>query len=127
MPRTAGAGITASAAPVLREGAMAISRRRFVGGITAALGYLGLRPEPNLWAQTPAASGKGQGQSPARATRSGRDALTVEEYDSFAKLANNENPYGPPESVMKAMTQAFKYSNRYGYPDGGIVQEIATH
>src|SRR5262249_42922605 len=89
--------------------------------------YLGLRPEPNLWAQTPAASGKGQGQSPARATRSGRDALTVEEYDSLAKLANNENPWGPPESVMKAMTQAFKYANRYGYPDGGIVQAIADH
>jgi histidinol-phosphate aminotransferase len=35
----------------------------------------------------------------------------------MAKLANNENPYGPSESVMKAMTQAFKYANRYGYPD----------
>jgi histidinol-phosphate aminotransferase len=45
----------------------------------------------------------------------------------MAKLANNENPYGPPESVMKAMTQAFKYANRYGYPDGGIVAEIAKH
>jgi histidinol-phosphate aminotransferase len=53
--------------------------------------------------------------------------MSVEEYDTFAKLANNENPYGPPESVMKAMTQAFKYANRYGYPDGGIVQEIASH
>jgi hypothetical protein len=50
-----------------------------------------------------------------------------EEYDGFAKLANNENPYGPPDSVMKAMTRAMKYANRYGYPDGGIVDEIATH
>ncbi len=28
---------------------------------------------------------------------------------------------------MKAMNSAFKYSNRYGYPDGGIMQEIAKH
>jgi histidinol-phosphate aminotransferase len=103
---------------------MTISRRSFVGGITAALGYLGLGPEPHLWAQAAAGQGKG---SATRGTRSGRDGRTVEEYDKFAKLANNENPYGPPESVMKAMTQAFKYANRYGYPDGGIVQELATH
>jgi histidinol-phosphate aminotransferase len=51
----------------------------------------------------------------------------LDEYDKLAKLANNENPYGPPESVMKAMTQAFKYANRYGYPDGGIVTELAKH
>jgi histidinol-phosphate aminotransferase len=28
---------------------------------------------------------------------------------------------------MKAMNNAWKYSNRYGYPDGGIVAEIAKH
>jgi histidinol-phosphate aminotransferase len=28
---------------------------------------------------------------------------------------------------MQAMTQAFKYANRYGYPDGNIVEEIAKH
>jgi histidinol-phosphate/aromatic aminotransferase/cobyric acid decarboxylase-like protein len=28
---------------------------------------------------------------------------------------------------MKAMNGAWKYSNRYGYPDGNIVQEIAKH
>src|SRR5476649_624337 len=28
---------------------------------------------------------------------------------------------------MKAMNNAWKYSNRYGYPDGDIVQEIAKH
>ena len=45
----------------------------------------------------------------------------------LVKLNTNENPYGPPESVMQAMTQAFKYANRYGYPDGNIVSEIAKH
>lgn len=87
----------------------AVSRRGFMGGVAAALGYLGVRPG-DVWAQAPP-----------------RARLTTAEYDSFAKLASNENPYGPPESVMKAMTEAFKYSNRYGYPDGGILHEIAAH
>jgi histidinol-phosphate aminotransferase len=94
----------------------AVSRRSFVGGLTAALGYLGLRPESLLWAQTG-----------GEAARSARPRLTVEEYDAFAKLSSNENPYGPSDSVMEAMTQAFKYANRYGYPDGGILEEIAAH
>jgi histidinol-phosphate aminotransferase len=42
-------------------------------------------------------------------------------------LCFNENPYGPPPSVLDAMTGAFKYANRYGYPDGGIVEAIAAH
>ena len=93
------------------------SRRGFVGGLATALGYLTLKPDGELLAH---------GAS---------DALRiplpppgpVEDYDLAAKLGNNENPYGPPDSVMKAMTQAFKYSNRYGYPDGDIVEEIAKH
>jgi histidinol-phosphate aminotransferase len=28
---------------------------------------------------------------------------------------------------MEAKTRAFKYANRYGYPDGGIIEAIATH
>ena len=93
----------------------AVSRRGFMGGVAAALGYIGVRPD-DLWAQT-------RSGVPAAP----RARVSTAEYDGFAKLANNENPYGPPESVMKAMTEAFKYSNRYGYPDGGIVQEIAAH
>jgi histidinol-phosphate aminotransferase len=90
----------------------AVSRRRFMSGMTAALGVLTLKPGRG-WLQ--------QGQAPVR------QRATVEEYDALAKLANNENPYGPPESVLKAMTQAFKYANRYGYPDGGIVEALAKH
>jgi len=29
--------------------------------------------------------------------------------------------------VMKAMNTAFKYDNRYGYPDGNLLQELAKH
>lgn len=93
-----------------------VSRRRFVGGIAAALGALGLRPDVDLFAQG------GQG-----APGAGMRRPSLEEYDRFVKLANNENNYGPPEAVMKAMNGAWKYANRYGYPDGNIVQAIAEH
>ena len=94
-----------------------VSRRGFVGGVATALGAIGLAPRSELWARSSGLAGT----IPFPVTG------PEEEYDGFAKLANNENPYGPPESVMKAMTRAMKYANRYGYPDGGIVEEIAKH
>ena len=53
---------------------------------------------------------------------SGGDA----EYDAYVKLASNENNWGPPESVMKAMNNAWKYTNRYGYPDGNIIRRLPS-
>jgi histidinol-phosphate aminotransferase len=97
---------------------MPVSRRRFVGGIAAALGYLKVGPEVDLFAQAQA----GQGAPAAARARN-----VMDDYDSFAHLASNENCWGPPESVMKAMNSAWKYANRYGYPDGNLVQEIAKH
>jgi len=91
----------------------AVSRRGFVGGVAGAVGVLGLKPS-RLWADEP-------GLAPF-VPQQGTEA-----YDGMAKLGNNENPWGPPESVMKAMTRAWKYSNRYGYPDGNITQAIADH
>ena len=87
------------------------SRRRFVGGVAAAVGAMGLRPDAELFAQ-------GQTQQ-----FTGGDA----EYDAYVKLASNENNWGPPDSVMKAMNNAWKYANRYGYPDGNVNQVIAEH
>ena len=81
------------------------------GGVAAAMGVLGLRPGSDLFAQGGTAQFRGS------------DA----DYDAYAKLASNENNWGPPESVMKAMNSAWKYANRYGYPDGNIVQAIAEH
>ena len=97
---------------------MSVSRRHFVGGIAAALGYLKVGPEVDLFAQAP----RQQGAAPRMPARPALD-----DYDSFAHLASNENCWGPPESVMKAMNGAWKYANRYGYPDANIVQEIAKH
>ncbi|HEU4389924.1 MAG TPA: histidinol-phosphate transaminase, partial [Blastocatellia bacterium] len=64
----------------------------------------------------------------ARQARQGDDGEDPDEdYEGMAKLANNENCWGPSEAVLKAMNDAFKYANRYGYPDGGIVEAIAKH
>jgi histidinol-phosphate aminotransferase len=95
---------------------MTVSRRGFVAGLAATLGYLKVGPEVDLLAQAPA------GQ---RAAGAARPALN--DYEMMAHLSSNENCWGPPESVMKAMNSAWKYSNRYGYPDGNLVGEIAKH
>src|SRR5438067_407157 len=97
---------------------MSVSRRHFVGGIAAALGYLKVGPEVDLFAQAP----RQQGAAPRMPARPAMD-----DYDMVAHLSSNENCWGPPDNVMKAMTNAWKYSNRYGYPDANIVQEIAKH
>ena len=91
------------------------TRRRFLGGIATALSFVGVTPSFNLFAQT-------------RQGREGADVVDDPKlYDSMAKLANNENCWGPSDTVLKSMTDAFKYANRYGYPDGGIVEAIAEH
>ena len=87
-----------------------VSRRNFVGSMAAAAGTLTLRPATSAFARARGAA-----------------SVHADDYDALAKLSFNENPYGPPESVMQAMTRAFKYANRYGYPDGGIVAAIAAH
>jgi histidinol-phosphate aminotransferase len=97
---------------------MNLSRRGFVNGLGAALGYAGLRPT-TLFGQT--------ATRPAPLSLDGAMTKRIAEYDAAAKLASNENPWGPLESVMQAMNGAWKYSNRYGYPDGGILQAIADH
>jgi histidinol-phosphate aminotransferase len=92
-----------------------VSRRTFVGGVATAIGAIGVGSPLELLAQ--------QGTPPARP----RDQQAPDDYDILVKIGNNENPYGPSEAVMQAMTKAFKYSNRYGYPDGNVVAAIAKH
>ena len=98
---------------------MSVSRRSFVSGVATALGYLGIAPEVDLFAQARPQGGAVPGAPRVRGAG--------DYWDSYAHLASNENCWGPPESVMKAMNSAWKYSNRYGYPDGNLVQEIARH
>ncbi len=93
------------------------SRRGFVGGVAAALGYITLSPETARAAAVLARQGGGLVDRP----------FAADDYDTYAKLAANENPYGPPESVLSAMSQGMKYANRYNYPDGNILAEIAKH
>jgi histidinol-phosphate aminotransferase len=96
----------------------AVSRRKFVGGLAAALGYVSTGPDLDVFAQGRAA---GQGRPAGRATQ------TAADYDALAKLANTENNWGIPKSVMEAMEGAWKYAGRYGYPDPGINQAIAEY
>jgi histidinol-phosphate aminotransferase len=98
----------------------AVSRRKFVGGLAAVLGYVGSGASLDVLAQGGAA-----GQ--ARPAGVPRPQQTPAEYDALAKLASNENNWGIPDSVMKAMDGAWKYAGRYGYPDPGINQAIAEY
>jgi histidinol-phosphate aminotransferase len=93
---------------------MAVSRRSFVGGIAAALGYFGAGPDVDLFAQQQGRAGA------ARGPRASVDLTKV------AKINNNENPYGVPSAVRTAMEdpKAWEWANRYGAPDGGLNQAI---
>jgi histidinol-phosphate aminotransferase len=96
---------------------MKLNRRGFISGLAATLGQAGLRPADLV----------AQGQSEPAARLAPDMAARVAEYDAAAKLANSGNPWGPLPSVMEAMNKAWKYANRYGYPDGGILQAIADY
>jgi histidinol-phosphate aminotransferase len=95
---------------------MNISRRGFVSGCGVAFGSLRFRTDLDAWIQAPTGTAT---------TRRARPS--AEEYDKLIKLASNENSYGPSESVMKAMVDGLKYAGRYGAPDGGLVEAIASH
>jgi histidinol-phosphate aminotransferase len=86
------------------------SRRRFFGGVAAAVGALGIDPKFSF------------GQVRTEQFTGGEA-----QYDAYVKLASNENNWGPPPAVMEAMQHGFKYANRYGNPDGNIMQAIAEH
>ena len=96
---------------------MAVSRRSFVGGIAAALGYVGVAPDVDLLAQQ---QGRAGGAGSARGPRPSVDLSKV------AKINNNENPYGIPPVVRTAMEdpKAWEWANRYGAPDGGLNQAL---
>src|SRR5438128_4328385 len=96
-----------------------IARRKFMGKAAALLGYAGLGPLR--------LSGQARARQTSAAAEGALDPKKAGDYDKLIKLANNENPYGPPESVLKAMNDAWKYSNRYAAPDGGLVDAIAEH
>ena len=87
------------------------SRRHFMGGAAAALGAVSLNPTAVI----------GAGLKPPP-----KGVEPLDPYDDLAKLSSNENPYGPSEKMLEAMKGAWKYSNRYGYPDGDILERIAA-
>ena len=90
-----------------------VSRRNFMGSAAAALGYLGVKPRADLWAQ-----GLGDWRLPPLAAQEF-------DFDSYVRLSSNENPYGPSEAVIDAMTKAFKYAHTYGDPGEDLQAAIA--
>lgn len=104
------------------EDTKAVSRRQFVGGLAATLGYVSTGPNLDVFAQ-----GAGRAAGQGRPAGAGRGPQTAAQYDAMAKLANNENNYGIPDSVMQAMTEHWKYAGRYGYPDPGLNAAIAEY
>jgi histidinol-phosphate aminotransferase len=98
----------------------AVSRRTFVGGLAAAIGYASTGPNIEVFAQGRGGQGRRAGAGAAMS-----QAEAEAQYDGMAKLANNENNFGVPDSVMKAMTDHWKYAGRYGYPGAGVAQAIA--
>ncbi len=101
-----------------------VSRRNFVGGTAAALGGLALAPDIAL-AKAEVARAKGIRRMPGGAPMLRAMQSRTDEYDALAHLSSNENPFGPSESTLEAMTYAYKYSMRYGYPDNNVLQRIA--
>ncbi|HYB93675.1 MAG TPA: histidinol-phosphate transaminase [Vicinamibacterales bacterium] len=95
-----------------------VSRRRFFGGVAATVGAISLS-KAELFAQ--------QAPGTAATVTTQRFGGSDADYDRMVKLASNENNWGPPDSVMKAMNGAWKYANRYGYPDGNVIEAIAAH
>ena len=63
---------------------MTVSRRSFVGGFAAALGYLGVGAEIDLFAQ-----GRTQGGG-------ARHGALANDYAPFAHLSTNKKIWGPP-------------------------------
>lgn len=101
-----------------------VTRRTFMSGIATAIGVASLNPFELAAAQRGQRGGAGAAAAAAPAAPQSLSAQQAA-YDAKAKLANNENPHGPSETVLKAMNDVWKYSNRYGYPDGRVRQAIA--
>ena len=103
-----------------------VSRRRFIGGVTAAaaLGTVGVTPQV-AEARVRRAADRGIRYLPGGAPMHRTLQSRVDEYDALAHLSSNENPFGPSEKALEAMTYAFKYSMRYGYPDNDVQRRIA--
>src|SRR5437899_12761156 len=81
-------------------GTMTVSRRGFMGGFAATLGYIGVAPERDLFAQNRPAAPGGAARAPRMA----------DDYDMMAPLSSNENCWWTTDHVMKAMNNAWKSS-----------------
>lgn len=103
-----------------------VTRRHFLGGASAAaaLSAVGFTPDA-AEAKVRRAAERGIRRLPGGTPMHREWQSQVDAYDALAHLSTNENPFGPSEKAIEAMTYAFKYSMRYGYPDNNVQQRIA--
>ena len=85
-----------------------VSRRSFLGGLTAAVG--------SLTAELPVAA-----QSTGAAARQPRPRIELDEYDAAREAREQRESVRAARVGDEGDDHAFKYANRYGYPDGDIV------
>src|SRR5262245_15383604 len=98
-----------------------VSRRSFMGGIAAALSYVGSLEELS-------AQGRGQrGGAPQGSAAGAGRGRGMNPDVPVTKLSNNENPYGISENVKQAMIDSFKFGHLYGAPDGGLNDALLAY
>src|SRR5438874_7513700 len=97
-----------------------VTRRSFMGGLAAALTYVGSLEEVSAQGRGQRGGAPGQGAAGMRGRGGNPDVPVV-------KLSNNENPYGIAENVKQAMNDSFKYGHLYGAPDGGLNDALLAY
>ena len=98
-----------------------VTRRGFMGGLAAALTYVGSLEELSAQAAGQRGGAAPQGAPGARAARGGNPDVPI------VKLSNNENPYGIADNVKQAMVDSFKYGHLYGTPDNGLNDALLAY
>jgi histidinol-phosphate aminotransferase len=97
-----------------------VTRRSFMGGLAAALTYVGSLEELSAQGRGQR-GGAPQGAAGARGARGGNPDVPI------VKLSNNENPYGIADNVKQAMVDSFKYGHLYGTPDNGLNDALLAY
>src|SRR5689334_21729498 len=97
-----------------------VTRRSFMGGLAAALTYVGSLEEVSAQGRGGQRGASAEGAAGMRGRVGNPDAPIV-------KLSNNENPYGIAENVKQAMADSFKYGHLYGAPDGGLNDALLAY
>jgi histidinol-phosphate aminotransferase len=106
-----------------------LTRRRFAGSLAAAAASILARPAATATsaaAVTPASTPPGTAAAPAAGAPSEATSRVIPARD--IRLDSNENPYGPPESAVRAMAGSAPAAARYPDPhETPLIDDLALH